>query len=377
MKKIGKQVLFLATNDKVSRNGEGAFIRLKDGRIMYALTEFISGDWTDHSDAQIVAYFSSDEGETWGDKRILLKKEENELNIMSVSLIRLNNGDLGLIYLIKTENNDALCCTPYIRRSKDEGLSFSKKTLCLKEFESSIFVLNNDRVLKTSTGRIILPFAKHVQKKVGSGYEVHAGHVIFSYSDDDGKTWDYLPTELYSDYNDLTQFQEPGMFELPDGKLWTYIRTSYGFQYQSFSDDNGQTWTKPVPNFYFTSPEAPMLIKKMGDYTVAVFNPLPYSCVSNSMEVWGSAKRTPYVIAISKNGGYDLVCKDVVSNNGWFKDFNERVFLLEDDYTNSYCYPALIEVEGGFLVSYYHSNNTPIALNSAKITKVLFSEFED
>ena len=34
MKKIGKQVHFLPTGDVVKRAGEGAFVRLKDGRIL-------------------------------------------------------------------------------------------------------------------------------------------------------------------------------------------------------------------------------------------------------------------------------------------------------------------------------------------------------
>ena len=377
MKKIGKEVAFFATNDKVSRNGEGAFIRLNDGRIMYALTEFISPKWGDNTESQIVAYYSSDEGETWGDKRVLLKKTEQEVNLMSVTLVRLNNGDLGLIHITKLMHGNELCWIPYITRSSDEGKTWSEKICCLKQFEPYCFALNNDRCLIQKNGRIILPLAKHGQKKEGGQFSIETGKIVFTYSDDDGKTWDYFPVELCSEYHDSTGFQEPGIFELPNGTLWVYIRTSYGFQYQSFSLDNGLTWSKPSPNFHFTSPESPMLIKNIGEYTLAVFNPVPYNCVNPNTEVWGSARRTPYVLAISKNGGYDLLCKDIVSNNGGFKEFNNHCFLLEDDTANSYCYPALLEVEGGFLVAYYHSNNTPIALNSAKIKKVLFSELEN
>ena len=62
--------------------------------------------------------------------------------------------------------------------------------------------------------------------------------------------------------------------------------------------------------------------------------------------------------------------------NGGFDAFAADCYLLEDDITNSYCYPALLEVEDGFLVSYYHSNNTNVCLNSTKITKVYFNEIE-
>ena len=38
MKKVGRPVLFLATGPNNPRNGEGAFIRLKDGSILFAYT---------------------------------------------------------------------------------------------------------------------------------------------------------------------------------------------------------------------------------------------------------------------------------------------------------------------------------------------------
>ena len=34
MKKVGKEVLWLSCSDENPRNGEGAFIRLKDGKIV-------------------------------------------------------------------------------------------------------------------------------------------------------------------------------------------------------------------------------------------------------------------------------------------------------------------------------------------------------
>ena len=54
-----------------------------------------------------------------------------------------------------------------------------------------------------------------------------------------------------------------------------------------------------------------------------------------------------------------------------------RSYLLEDDPKNAYCYPAVIEVADGFLVSYYHSNGTGQFLNCTKITKVSFDEIKE
>ena len=39
MKKIGHEVLFLGTSENNPRNGEGTFVRLADGGILYAYTQ--------------------------------------------------------------------------------------------------------------------------------------------------------------------------------------------------------------------------------------------------------------------------------------------------------------------------------------------------
>ena len=53
MKKIGREVAFLATSEKNPRNGEGSFLRLSDGRIMYAYTEYYGDSWEDHAIARL------------------------------------------------------------------------------------------------------------------------------------------------------------------------------------------------------------------------------------------------------------------------------------------------------------------------------------
>ena len=100
-----------------------------------------------------------------------------------------------------------------------------------------------------------------------------------------------------------------------------------------------------------------MLVKDCGPYTVAVFNPVPEHVLRPDSEPWG---RTPFVIAVSTDRG---------------ATFNkEKIFYLEDDLNNGYCYPAIFEGDNYFLVAYYHSNNTDVCLNSTKILKVMYDE---
>lgn len=159
MKKIGKEVHMLSTGKDNPRNGEGSFLRLKDGRIIYAYTKYYGDDWIDHATAKIAYCYSDDEGETWVDGGTLLEKPNDALNIMSVSLLRMNNGDLGVFYLQKEMREGEIYCNPVLRRSLDEGKTFGDTTYPINK--PGYYILNNDRVIKTRSGRIIFAIAEH------------------------------------------------------------------------------------------------------------------------------------------------------------------------------------------------------------------------
>lgn len=374
MKKIGKEVLFLPASEKNPRNGEGAFIRLKDNTIMFAYTQYCGDnidEWLDHSPARIAACYSKDEGETWSEPRVLFEKSDDECNIMSLSFVRMSNDEIGVLYLAKVKLSEKEhFCLPRFHYSSDEGKTWSEAINCLKD--PRYYIVNNDRVIKLKSGRIMFPASD-------TGYcypKLEAGRVKFVYSDDNGRSWDILPQTIESPYEDGVGLQEPGIYEFESGRLWAYFRTAYGHQYQSFSEDGGVSWTPAVPNFHFTSPDSPMLVKKVGKYTVSVFNPIGYNCLNERFDQCLSPKRTPYVCAVSTDGGESFDSTGKTAMYGKLGDFTAGCFLLEDDYSNSYCYPAVIEVDGGFLVAYYHSNGTGISLDSTKIIKVMYDEID-
>lgn len=377
MKKIGKQVLFLETSESNPRNGEGSFIRLKDQAIMFVFTQYYGDSWLDHATARLAACYSYDEGESWSEPYVLIEKKENELNIMSASLFRLSNGNIGLLYITKTEDEDKrILYSPTFCYSSDEGKSWSEPKFCTGE--RGLFCLNNDRVIRMKNGRIIVPVSYHGKGfRFGEWDDFHPGVIRLLYSDDDGASWTVTDEKIRSPYNDKTQCQEPGIFELDDGRLWVYFRTAYGHQYQSFSEDGGETWSAAAPNLYFTSPDSPMLIKRVGKYVFSIFNPNGYNCMNTLIEEWNSPKRTPYVCAVSKDGGLSFDSTGKTSANGKMSDFAKNCVLLEDDTSNSYCYPAVIETNNGFLVAYYHSNGSKVCLNCTKIIKVTFEELEN
>ena len=119
-----------------------------------------------------------------------------------------------------------------------------------------------------------------------------------------------------------------------------------------------------------------MRVKKFETIAAAVFNPIPFHCLNDRTEVWRSPKRTPIVCAVSRDDATSFSRRGATFVNGRMDSFVCDVYLLEDDTTNSYCYPAMLETKDGFLVAYYHSDNTPYCLTASKITKVYRTEIE-
>ena len=344
-----------------------------------AFTQYISEDWEDHAAARICGCVSSDEGETWSAPTVLIEKEKTAQNIMSPSLFRMKNGQLGIIYLRKDVNAEGyVTCMPVFSASEDDGQTWSRPVCCTAE--SGYYCVINDGCTVDSHGRIWIPMSYHGKCYDAFGHtgirpgKYKSSVLRFACSDDNGKTWTTLPAVIESPFADTVGFAEPGIYEHENSRLWVYCRTAYGFQYQSFSEDRGKTWTPATPNFHFTSPDAPMRVKRTGNLTVAVFNPKPFSCVHTDTEVWNSPKRTPLVCAVSFDDGSSFDTTGKTFANGQLLDFAANCYLLEDDETNSYCYPAVIAVKDGFLVSYYHSNSTPICLNSSRVVKVCYNE---
>lgn len=374
MKKIGKEVCFLAVNDREPRKGEGSFVRLRNGDVMYVYTDYREGR-ADHSSASLSACISSDGGESFGAPYTLIEKDESAENIMSVSLFRMNDGNIGMVYLRKeTDGDGGITCMPVFVSSSDEGKSWGSPVLCTERI--GYYCVINDGVIVQRSGRILIPMAHHGARFVPSrGFtDKRGGSVRFACSDDNGKSWQDLSGEIFSPYKDTVGLAEPGVYEREDGELWMWCRTAYGFQYQSFSKDGGISWTPAEPNLFFTSPDSPMRVKRVGGYTVAVFNPVPHNFFSHTREDFGAPKRTPLACAVCRDDGRSFLLAGEHSIRRELSDLEGTLHLIEDDRGESYCYPAIIDVDDGFLVGYYHSGGTGHCLTSDKITKVYYSE---
>lgn len=372
MKKIGSEKLFIKTGPGNPRNGEGTFARLPDGRIMFGYTEYYGSLWEDDAIAHLCARWSEDEGETWSDKAVILEKDEKAENIMSPSLFLMKNGLLGMVYLRKERKEDGgLICMPLFRSSADGGKSWGEPTPCIDE--DGYYCGINDGVVVGDDGRIFLPFSAHGERYPTRMAPSATGYLMVS--EDYGKSWKRL-MKFESPYKDDVGLAEPGFCAFPNGTWWSWFRTAYGNQYQSVSGDEGKNWGPVVPNFGFTSPDSPMRVKIIRGKPHAVWNPLGFNCLSEATEVWKSPKRTPLVLAIGGENGENLGLDGATFRNGGLLDFAANCYLLEENRSDSYCYPALQETRDGFLVAYYYSNGGEVCLNSTKIIKVYLDELK-
>lgn len=213
-------------NAEYTRHSEGAFLRLKDGRILHIYSRFTGTD-ADDAPSDLVSLYSSDEGETWTEAVTTVSASRFGVqNVMSVSLMRMANDDVGLFFIVK-EDNSAISHI-WLARSNDEAASWYKYTQCTLNDRQGYYVLNNDRIERLASGRLLMPMAFHRggYRSESDSYFFGLGEVCFLYSDDDGETWAESPDTICKPFNGTgTGLQEPGVIELRDGLLWAYART--------------------------------------------------------------------------------------------------------------------------------------------------------
>jgi sialidase-1 len=322
------------------RNSEGDLVELKDGTICLIYTRF-SGGGADNASADLAARFSRDGGRSWSDDRLMVKNEGKE-NVMSVSILRLKDGELLLFYLMKNGWND---CNLYVRRSSDEFQTLSAPVRCT--VADGYHVVNNDRVIELSSGRLLVPAALHPcpdgTRKTWTGKGILRAFL----SDDGGRTWRADATMVSPVPEQPFTLQEPGALELKDGRIWMWCRTTHGCQYESFSSDGGVRWSAPKAG-NLASPCSPATIERIpwtGDL-LCVWND------HSGTHAFPAGKRTPLCAAISKDDG-----------RTWSKSQ-----IIEGDPNGWYCYTAMAFIKDRVLLAYCAGDSKVGHLNRLKVT---------
>lgn len=339
-------ILDLNPNKENPRNSEGAFVTLKSGRIVFLYTRFHGGT-DDASPANIVSIFSDDGGRTWNKEPKIVVENPTGANVMSVSLLRLQSGKIALFYLVK---NSLLDCRPVLRFSTDETESWSGPRHV--GAAPGYFVLNNDRVVQLKTGRLVVPVAFHRSRaSLPQSYDSFDGRAIALWylSDDEGATWREADDWWALAAHTRTGLQEPGVVELADGNLLSWMRTDQGMQFYSRSTDAGRKWSAPEKS-PLQSPASPASIKRLPDSEIllAIYND------HSGAFPFPKGKRTPLVSAISADHG-----------TTW-----SGHKLIEGDPTGWYCYTAIHFIEDAVLLAYCAGDPKVGGLNRLRIRRL-------
>lgn len=343
-------VLELGVSEGNPRNTEGDFVALKGGRLLHVYTRFTGGG-DDHDAADLVSRISNDGGKTWSGENRPVVANESGFNVMSVSLLRLRDGRIALFYL---EKNSHVDCRPVVRFSTDEAETWSAPTPIIPDGETGYYVLNNDRVVQLSNGRLLAPLALHRRpdwEKIDWD-----GEVGVYFSDDEGATWSRSENwkKAYDATGKRVTTQEPGVVELKDGRVLMFIRTRSGELYRSHSSDQGRTWSDPE-SMGVASPESPASIERMpnGGPLVMVWND------HSALPPAERKARTPLSLALSRDEG---------------KTWSEGR-VLEGDPKGWYCYTAMEFTDDALFLAYVAGVQEPGKhLSASRVRRIALAE---
>ena len=299
------------------RYSEGDITVMNDGRCLFGVTEFM-GNTSDFAKAHLVGRISADGGQTWGEQT-LLQENVGGVNVMSLTFQPLDEGTLGLFYLIGNSMTDL---NVFLRRSADGGLTFGEPMQVTNI--PGYHVMNNDRAIRLKSGRLLAPTASTADAEKEDHYVCRAW-----ISDDAGATWRAgAGTVDYARRGAM----EPEVLEMNDGRVLMIIRTQLGHIAAAWSEDGGETWSA-ASDWVVRAPEAPATLRRIPS-------------TGDLMLIWNDTyadgeghggKRTPLTVAISKDEG-----------KTW-----EHKKNLEESKAHTFAYISATFDSGRALLTYY------------------------
>jgi alpha-L-rhamnosidase len=222
-------------------------------------------------------------------------------------LYQVPGGDLLLFYKI---GPNVAGWKGYMIRSSDDGATWSKRETLPDGFLGPIKnkpeLINNVLICGSSTEK--------------TGWKVH-----FEYTKDWGKTW--TKSEDINDGKIISAIQ-PSILKYKDGRLQILSRSRNTTLNQSWSTDNGITWSPMTASNLPNNNSGTDAVTLQDGRQLLVYN----HAVPNASWVNGKGPRTPLNVAISEDG----------------INWNAAV-VLEDSPVSQYSYPSVIQTKDGLV----------------------------
>lgn len=234
-----------------------------------------------------------------------IQNEKLRLPTWNPVLYQVPGGDLLLFYKIGPKPSE---WWGLMRTSKDGGITWSDAK---KLPDGYIGPVKNKPVL-LSNGNLFCPSSKE-----GNGWKIH-----FEVTNDNGKSWRTIGP-IASNGIDAIQ---PSILDHGKGKLQVLARSRNRALVESWSTDNGETWSPlaktSLPN---NNSGTDAVTLKNGRHVLVYNHVLPPGDLAKG-------PRTPLNVSISKNG------------KTW-----KAALILEDSPISQYSYPAVIQTADGML----------------------------
>ena len=294
-----------------------------------SMRELPGGDLLHLSTQRRESTLSRDGGKTWNSPRPLVNSSGEPIKGKGApdggnpSLLQLKSGGLGLVYSKQTAEPN-YNHTVWFSRSDDDAASWSPPRK-ISEPSNNAWKFHNSAIV-TSRGRIVVPVFTLVGKSLkergralfGDGPALighHGWEEFFTYcwayySDDEGKTWKTnsgkgvwaAGGELFAtvDHSSGGHYQtnEPSVVEVAPDRLLMLLRTPLGRLYQSWSEDDGTSWSRPEPSPVASALAPPAVERIPGTQELLlVWNQ------SSAEEIRQGLQRHRLSSALSRNGG--------------------------------------------------------------------------
>ena len=268
---------------------------------------------------------SADGGATWGEPAPM--RDAAGQPVERGHPILLLSGSLGLLYSDSPDRSARYGMDVWFRRSDDEGRTWSEPVEVSEPYNNAwIGAGYGPPVTVTSAGRIVVAAWAGIGKTESEratalygdrwartghhGWESFFRYSWAYYSDDEGRTWGVSEGkgvhggggELFItlDYGagGAHSCEEPVVTDVSPGHLLMFHRTGLGRFYQSWSADDGSSWTQPEPTA-LASAQAPAALRRIPgtDDLLLIWNQ------SSADEIWRGRQRQRLSSAVSRDGG--------------------------------------------------------------------------
>lgn len=284
--------------DVKSTEFKGLPVTLPDGKVMLWAT-------AKPGEAYVAtAVFSKDNGQTWSETVNLFEfpVREGAAWTNGASLV----DDKGYIHLFGLEyyqfcdkaltNRSAAKSPLWHARSRDGGETWDPVQNVPFGYG---YTGSSNNAFQSKTGRIFAPLSALSNREVGVWVS------LCPYSDDNGSTWRMPKQEVAINTGARDWYEsgaaEPVGIQLDDGRVWLLPRSQDGFQWESFSSDDGITWTTARHTRFVSNQSAIAVLRLKDGRLLLLWN----NCGAEGLAPikWGNAERAVLAAAVSDDEG--------------------------------------------------------------------------